>query len=214
MIKTLLLSFAALALAGSNISPAPASGVAPGAFENAAHAEHAPLHTPNPVFNNFGSGHSYWCCSGGNVAGDTTSSPEMEAAAFTPAVSQTVHHISVALGLISGDTIADVFLYADSSGLPGNEIAFGVVFSGLPNFTYSNSAIVTVAIPATLLAASTQYWVVVGTDSGNMVSEWNYSPHYMNPPGPTAYCLGGINCTTWAAYSSNPANQAFALKVY
>jgi len=198
MIRPVLLSLGMVALAGANAAHA---------------APTAPLQTPNPVFDNFGPAHTYLCCWGGNVAGVTTNSPEMEAAAFTPAGNQTVHHIAVGLGLVSGDDAAVVSLYTDNAGLPGTDITDGVILGGMPSFTLSNNAIVTASIPATPLIGGTQYWLVVWEDTANTVSVWNYSPRYQGSPGATAFCSGGNSCT-WTAYPSIPANQMFAFKVW
>lgn len=132
------------------------------------------------IFNDFGAGDAYNCCTGWTVSG--ISSPvgaELDVAnLFTAAISGTVSQIDLALALVSGDGGATVSLWTDNAGLPGSELgAWGV--TATPGFG-SCCAIVTIpGLGAPNLVAGQSYFMVMVADTTSW-DAWNWNSQGVN----------------------------------
>ena len=129
------------------------------------------------------------------------------AAAFTPTASATVKEVDVAAGYIGGTNRVKIHLYADASGVPGQEV--WARQATLPVFG-NCCAVVALGDPEQVtLKAGTQYWIGITTlpNSGSFNGAWDVNTVDQVDPGLAAQDTGA----GWVAGSSLPQ---FAFGVY
>jgi hypothetical protein len=187
MLRTALLSTAALALAVTAALAAPTSStLSNGAAvttvtraQGTAGSYHANAPIKGTViFDSIGSG-GYNCCSGWTVSGPSSVIGEQiwSADQITPSVSGKVKEIVMGVGYVTGNNAAELAIYSDASGLPGTMLWSGDV-SNLPVFGSTGTTTVSAKVkPAVKIKANTPFWVAVQTDtnSSNTWDAWNDS---------------------------------------
>ena len=130
------------------------------------------------IFNDFGSGYDYNCCSGWTIAGPGSALGEFESGMlFTAGISGTVSQIDLALSQVTGDGGATVSLWTDSGGLPGSMMgSWGV--TAVPGFG-GCCAVVTINTAAPTLVAGQSYFLVAIADDISWEA-WNWNSQGVN----------------------------------
>jgi len=129
---------------------------------------------------------------------------------FTPASAATATQLKAALGYFeSGFNGVQISIRTDNSGVPGTVLRQKAVLT-LKNYTDPCcDALKTIPIKGTSLAASTQYWVVVGTNGTTNQSSaegvWFFATG--DPDGDQAYSFD--EGTTWS--TENVQESAFGV---
>ena len=118
----------------------------------------------NTIYSNFGSGHSYNCCSGWTESGPTSvAAPPafIQAMAFTPTKgTYLLTQLDLAISWALGTNGYKLELHADDHGKPGRRIAKWEV-TGLPLFGSTSSAVETIKVRGLIiLEKHHQYWLV------------------------------------------------------
>jgi len=142
-----------------------------------------------------------WSVLGANV----TFGPDWVASSFVPSQSGDLESIELAIEG-GGSTFSDalnVSLYSSSGGVPGTELEFLGILSGLP--LSSGDDILQVALSAanTSLQAGTEYFVVLGPNNVDTRVYWHW-----NSEGPGLPTFGSTDGVAWTAYPG-PNQPAF-----
>lgn len=121
---------------------------------------------------------TYFCCLATAIAGpDNGYDPQQWwAEAFTPSINATVTKIEVAITYMLGTNGVNIGLYSDANGVPGTALVSQDV-SNLPSFGGCCATMALKDKEGIAVAAGTQYWVVLSTDSNNasFLGSWNYN---------------------------------------
>lgn len=193
MIKTTILSFAVLALAGSTALAAGDTSYTLSKDKKTTMAAPAAPHftpalnpgkTPNNVFSNIGYKYPkglYFCCYGDTISGSTSQIGQTFwlAAAFTPAADATVKKIEAGVGWVSGANKVEITLYDDAGG-PGTVLATGEA-TALGGFGDCCKVATLKIKDGVAVTGGATYWVSVTTD--------------------------GATSSTWAAWNLNSTDQ-------
>ena len=215
MLRTVLLSTAALALAVTAAPAAPKSSMlSNGAAMTTVTRDHViggfyQAHAPKKltiIFDSIGTG-GYNCCSGWTISGPSSPVGEQiwTADQITPTVNGKLQTLVAGVGYVTGNNSAQLAIYSDASGIPGTLLWSGDV-SNLPAFGSTSTATVSAKIrPKVKITANTPYWVAVQTDSNSMNTwdAWNVS-NTTNAP------LAQNTGSGWTNFGSNAAG-AFTL---
>lgn len=169
---SLLMSF--LALAGLAALPAWAGVITqttPGGSHTAGMIS-SPAFTP--IFDDFGPGFDYDCCSGWTVAGPGSGVGWFTAAnEFTAGISGSVGQIDIALGLVTGDGGATVSLWTDNAGLPGVQLgAWGVTATEI--FGECCGVVTIAGITGVNLVGGQDYFLMVAPGDADWIA-WNFN---------------------------------------
>jgi hypothetical protein len=145
----------------------------------------------------------------GNAFGDLGAGYSFKvAAAFTPAANATVGEIDVAAGQFGGkQKVAELHLYADSSGVPGTEIwSHEIVLP--PDGTCCGVIATEVETGSVKLTGGTQYWVAIttATTAPGTAGSWYFNVADQVDAIPMAFWTP----SGWNASPSLP-NVAFAV---
>jgi hypothetical protein len=142
----------------------------------------------------------YYPYYGLTVAGPTSQIGLVETAvAFTPASNATVSEIEAAVGFIEGVNGAVLSIYSDAGGLPGSSLGDFKV-SGLPTFGDCCEIATTTATKHLALAAGTQYWLVISTDTKESTTWDAVSSQTTDQLDPVLQA--GNEGSGWVSYSS------------
>jgi hypothetical protein len=208
MLRTVFLSTAALALAVTAAHAAPTSSklsngaavttVTPGGVQAGGfHHKYVP---GTVIFDSIGSG-GYNCCSGWTISGPSSAVGEQiwSADQITPTVTAKVKKIVAGVGYVTGNNAAELAIYSDASGVPGNLLWSGDV-SNLPVFGSTGTVTVQAKVTGVKVKANKPFWVAVQTDSNssNTWDAWNVS-NTTNAP------LAQNTGSGWTNYGSNAA---------
>lgn len=146
------------------------------------------------IYDNFGPGHSYFCCQGWAVSEPNGIGSFSSAMSFTPSSSAHVAQIDLALEHVFGTNNATIELARDNGGIPGSVLGSWSV-AGQPDAgtCCKVTAVHTSPIPVN---AGQTYWVVAiagPNPADNTFDVWNW-----NTTGPT----GGdfYDGTIWYQY--------------
>jgi len=126
------------------------------------------------IFDDFGPGNSYNCCTGWTVSGPTSPPGQfISANEFTAGSSGMVNEIDLAIGLVVGDGAGTVALYTVNGGVPGTLLGSWNYVAHQP---FGNCcAIETINISGgPTLSAGTSYFMVVSADSPTW-NAWNWN---------------------------------------
>jgi len=206
MLKTLLLSTAALALvataanAGSNVTlshdnrfvstmPSKGSEVVPPGKHKVRYLSTTLASNPEGT---------YFCCYGSTISGPSSFLGHAYGAAeqFVPAKSKSITTLSAAVGYSSGTKAVTLTLYADNgSNSPGAALASA---TGTAAVQFGLCCGVTsVTIPSTSLTAGTPYWIGITTTGTNFnAAPFQVSDEVDNETYISSTSNGG---TTWGA---------------
>ncbi len=124
------------------------------------------------IFDDFGPGNNYNCCTGWTVSGPSSPPGQFIAAnEFTAGASGMVNEIDLAIGLVVGDGSGTAALYTVSGGLPGTLLGSWGFTAHQP---FGNCcAIETINISGgPSLTAGTSYFLVLSADSTTW-DAWN-----------------------------------------
>ena len=212
MLRTVLLSTAALALAVTAAPAATSSMLSSGAAVTTVARDHVIVgfnHARAPkkavIFDSIGTG-GYNCCSGWTISGPSSviGSTIWSADQITPTVSGKVTKLVAGVGYVTGNNAVQLAIYSDASGVPGTLLWSGDA-SNLPVFGSTSTTTISLKVKKVKITSGTPYWVAVQTDSNssNTWDAWNVS-NTTNAP------LAQYNGTTWTNYGSNTAG-AFTL---
>lgn len=208
MLRTILLSTAALALATTAAYAAPASSKLPngaavttierGVGAGVTYQARSPKKKA-VIFDSIGT--AYNCCGGWTVSGPSSQigSEIWSADQITPTVSGKVTKVVAGVGNVNGNNAAQLAIYTDASGIPGTLLWSGDV-TNLPVFGSTSTMTVSAKVKGVKITANTPFWVSVQTDSNssNTWDAWNIS-NTTNAP------LAQYNGTTWTNFGSTSA---------
>jgi len=155
------------------------------------------------IYSNFGSGHSYDCCSGWTENGPTSiiaPPAQLQAMAFTPTKgTYLLTQLDLAIAYISGTNGYKLELDADDHGQPGRRIAEWKV-TGLPTFGATSSAVQTIKVKGfIILCKGSRYWLVPKANSDEWAA-WNQNTTGAQGTGVISTDQGA----TWTPYLYNP----------
>ena len=215
MLRTAFLSTAALTFAVTTALAAPtSSSLSNGAAMTTVTGSHVTAgfrhaHAPAKkavIFDSIGSG-GYNCCSGWTISGPSSPIGEQiwSADQITPTASGKVTKLVVGVGFVTGNNAAQLAIYSDVSGLPGNMLWSGDL-SNLPTFGTTGTTTESAKVTGVKIKANTPFWVSVQTDSNssNTWDAWNVS-------NTTNATLAQNTGSGWTSFGSNPAG---AMTVY
>ncbi|HEY1614718.1 MAG TPA: hypothetical protein VGF97_13610 [Rhizomicrobium sp.] len=185
MLRTVLLSTAALALAVTAASAAPVNSklsnglavtnVTRGQQSIGVYVSHAPK-GGTVIFDSIGSG--YNCCNGWTISAPSSAIGEQfwVADQVTPTGNGKVTSIAAGVGYVTGTNSVELAIYADSSGVPGKMLWSGDE-SNLPVFGQTSTGTVGGKVKRVKLKANKPIWVAVQTDSNSSDTwdAWNQS---------------------------------------
>jgi len=146
------------------------------------------------IFSDFGSGHTYDCCS---AAGIGFGENAIWAVPFSVSSANDLNQIDMALGWDSGSNSAIVTLNSDTGGLPGAVIESWTV-SNLPAFATTNNVIQTLNPVSTVTLSGGLYWIVVAAGASDTAVSWNinslsiFGPSFSSSFGGSFVPVGGI----------------------
>lgn len=132
------------------------------------------------AFNNFGPGDSFdigtgWTSSGPSAVG----TPRFESACqFTAGATGNLDTITIAIGHVSGDNSAYVYLHRDSGDSIGSAM-IGWYFLDLPEFgTAFSSKVLHNPFSDKILTAGEKYWVSVKPGAADTWNAWNWNDQF------------------------------------
>jgi hypothetical protein len=146
-----------------------------------------------PLFNTFGPGHSYSCCSGWSESGSGTQVHAIAAMAFTTSVTSALGTIDVAIGWGGTSNQYTLALMTDKGGVPGSILESWSVTSSFIGGLCSNCFDTVFAKQHIILQAGVQYWLVP-FPSSNFDGGWQ--DNIVGSLGMLAESLDGGN--TWS----------------
>jgi hypothetical protein len=130
------------------------------------------------IFNNFGPGYAYYCCSGWAVSEPGAGGPVNSAMPFPSGAGGYVSQIDVALGHVIGANNATIRLARDNgSGLPGTVLRSWSV-AGQPNLGTCCTVATIGVSPLVSLQPGKQYWLIAeaGPNGANdTLDGWNFN---------------------------------------
>lgn len=128
------------------------------------------------IFNDFGPGFSYNCCTGWTASGADSFAGEWESAnLFTAAISGAVDESDVAIGWeFGGSGGATVSLWTDSGGLPGVQLGAWNVTAG-ESFGNCCGVVTITGISGVNLTAGQSYFMLVVAGDATTYNVWNWN---------------------------------------
>jgi hypothetical protein len=160
------------------------------------------------IFNTFGPGHSYNCCSGWGESGSGIPSPDIVAMAFTPRVTSALGTIDVAIGW--GGNVSKQYtlaLMTDNGGLPGSILESWSVTSSFIAGECSTCFNSVFDKQHIVLQAGVQYWLVPFPSTG---FNGGWLDNSAGSLGAVAESLNGGK--TWSFTTAEPTLGAFDVK--
>ena len=219
MLKTVLLSTAALALIASAADARPQVtlskdnkfvSVLPHNGQSAP-AGHVPGSYVASTIDKSKVG-SYFCCYGNTISGPSSffGAAYGVAEQFIPSASATISQLVAGVGYVSGDHSVTLTLYADNgSNSPGKKLASG---TGTTNTQFGFCCgLVKAKIKSQNLTAGTPYWVAITTTGANFEAAGFQVNNEVNDYHYLAYTSNGGS--TWSSgFSETEYNPAIGLR--
>jgi PEP-CTERM motif len=139
------------------------------------------------LFNDFGSGFSYNCCTGWTVSGTGTVGTSFTAAnLFTASGSGafSLDQIDIGVGYVAGDNSFYASIWTDNAGLPGSQVggAFWGNLSSSQSFGGCCGVVTISGISGVTLTGGQQYFMILGpmTLSSTVWEAWNFNDQNVN----------------------------------
>ncbi|HEX9159627.1 MAG TPA: hypothetical protein VF835_05310 [Rhizomicrobium sp.] len=184
MIRTVLLSTAAVALTATAALASPTNSISSNGAAmtsgsrvqgTASHHVYSPP-TATVIFDSIGTG--YYCCEGYTVsaASSVIGTQYWPANQITPTSNGKVTSLKVGVGYVEGDNGAELAIYKDAAGIPGKLLWSGDV-SSLPNFGSTSTVTATAKVTKVKIKANKPFWVAIQTDANSAQTwdAWNLS---------------------------------------
>ncbi len=144
------------------------------------------------VYNNFGSGFSYNCCTGGTLGGPNSPVGLIDQGVlFTAQASGNVSEIDVAIGFVVGTNGATVSLWTNNNGVPGTQMGSWDI-SNLPQFGSCCGYNAITGINGVSVTQGQSYFLV-GSTPNDTWDAWNWNS--INDIGQVDYTQDGVNWT-------------------
>lgn len=184
MIRTVLLSTAAMALTATAALASPTNSILSNGVAmtsgsrvqgTAAHHVYSPKGS-TVIFDSIGTG--YYCCEGYTVsaASSVIGNQYWPANQITPTSGGKVTSLVVGVGYVEGDNGAELAIYKDAHGIPG-KLLWSADVSGLPSFGSTSTVTASAAVTGVRLRANKPIWVAIQTDANSAQTwdAWNIS---------------------------------------
>ncbi len=151
-----------------------------------------PAMADSVVYNNFGSGFSYNCCTGGTLGGSGSPVGLIDQGVlFTAQATGNVSEIDVAIGWVVGTNGATVQLWnADSNGLPSTIASPAFDINNLQQFGNCCAYSAITGISGVSVTQGQQYVLVASTPNDTW-DAWNWNS--INDIGQVDYTTDGVN---------------------